>query len=181
MARGLADIFALMRPVLLDYIFGVAVLTRWGFKADALLDPERGPVFAAPAKGQGTQRGRGSLSHDEGRIRSRAVSRSEDHGMSLEQAEALMAVLAARTPAGRAYAKAQQDKEAAARASIESWVQSTHASCTVSTRQSLLVHTVLIISLRRTSLRHPDVLVPLLMPTSNRGAYGVHPRAMYAL
>jgi hypothetical protein len=168
MARGLAEIFALIRLVLLDYIFGVAVLARWGFKADALLDPERGLVFAAPAKGQATQRDRGSSStHDEGRIRSRAVSRSEDHGMSLEQAEALMAVLAARTPAGRAYAKAQQDKEAAARASIESWVQSTHASCTVSTRQSLLVHTVLIISLRRTSLRHPDVLVPLRMPTSN--------------
>jgi hypothetical protein len=134
MARGLADIFALIRPVLLDYIFGVAVLTRWGFKADALLDPERGPVFAAPAKAQGTQRDRGSSPHDEGGIRSGAASRSKNYGMSLEQAEALMAVLAARTPAGRAYAKAQQEKEAAARASIESWVQSTRAGCTVSTR-----------------------------------------------
>jgi hypothetical protein len=119
------------KSVLLDYIFGAAVLTKWGFNADALLDPSRGPALAT------TDRARGASPHtvldQEASQRRRGLSTSgvpgpAGDGMSVEKAEALMDFLAARSPAGRAYAQAQQEQEAAARSSIEYWLQDTRTA-----------------------------------------------------
>jgi hypothetical protein len=106
-------------------------MTKWGFNADALLDPSRGPNLATtdPARGasphtaldqEAPQCTRGlSMSRND------TVPGSAGHGMSVEKTEALLDFLAARSPSGRAYAQAQQEQEAAARSSIESWVQDT--------------------------------------------------------
>jgi hypothetical protein len=134
--------------VLLDYIFGVAVLIHYGLDAQAFFDKQRLPFSngvaapTAPPKKPPDEQARkftaakrNRASNDGGQGSSRR-SRSRNHGMSLERAEKLMALISACSPAGRAYAKAQREKEAAARASIESWVCQTHSASDVSTSLS---------------------------------------------
>jgi hypothetical protein len=56
-----------------------------------------------------------------------------EHGMPLEQAEALMAFLSTCSPTGQAYARAQQEEADAKQARIESWVHTTQVAQNAST------------------------------------------------
>jgi hypothetical protein len=117
--------------VLLDYIFGVAVAKQWGFKAEPLYDPNRGPTIRPPAQVLGQEPKPSSAGqHERVAAKREAASRQEirdgdssssGHGMSLEQAEAMMEFIAARSPTARAAAKARREKEDAKYASIASW------------------------------------------------------------
>jgi hypothetical protein len=112
---------------------------HWGFNADAFFDAKRVPTFPTPPKKirSAQERAAAALKRaraldDEGEGSSRPAQPGA-HGMSREQAEKLMAMLAACSPTGRAFAKAQQEKEAAERASIESWAHQTRSAYDVST------------------------------------------------
>jgi hypothetical protein len=119
-ADYIANVSCSLQAVLLDYVFGTAVLTRWGFKADALLSPERMPTFPTPVKITSHPKIPRTLED-----RTRPVTKREAQAEALERAEMLMALIAANTPRGRAHAEAQAREETAQRASIEDWVRGT--------------------------------------------------------
>jgi hypothetical protein len=120
------------------------VLSRWGFHSEALYDPDRGPDLAAPSQATGSPKNpRRTYQNYENQSKTREVAFENTfsrgratsgtrRGMSIEQAEVLMDLLAASSPTGRAYAREQQEKDDAKRASISSWAQDTRLACDAS-------------------------------------------------